>query len=185
MSPAPDDLMARLPREIAARIALRLPDLRACRAMAGRFDLGQLKRRSVSAPAVLVSWLGGREAPALAGEVRIWRLSMTAFIVTRDRPGLSRDQAAASIAQVLMGLIPGQTWGLVHLGQAEDARLDVLVSAGSEAQAVNLSAVSWTQPMTLGGPAPEGPIDPAVYVGQAPAIGADHAGDYEQIGGGT
>jgi hypothetical protein len=178
------DLLATLPEVIAARIRVALPGLRDCRGMAGRFDLDQLKARGVAAPAVLVSRLRIRQDATLAGPHVTWTAQMVAFVLTRDELGLPRDVAAANIVQVLLRLIPDQTWGRPDdLGGAFEAAEEPLITASSEKQALSLSAVTWTQPLALSGLPVAPAILPELYLGQAPRIGAANVEDYTRIGG--
>ncbi len=185
MTDTPADLLARLPEIIAARIRVVLPGLRDCRGMAGRFDLDQLKQRGVAAPAVLVSRLRIRQDQTVAGPLYLWQVQMVAFILTREELGLPRDVAAANIAQVLLRLIPDQVWGRPgDLGAAFDVAEEPLITAGSEKQALSLSAVTWTQPISLAGMPVAPAIVPELYLGQAPRIGAAFEKDYDLIGDG-
>lgn len=185
MTDTPADLLATLSDVIAARIKVALPALRDCRGMAGRFDLDQLKQRGVAAPAVLVSRLRIRLDETVAAPHFIWHVGMVAFIVTRDELGLPRDVAAANIAQVLLRLIPDQVWGLPEdLGAAYEVAEEPLITASAEKQAIALSAVTWTQRLSLSGLPVAPAISPEVYLGQAPRIGAAYESDYDLIGDG-
>lgn len=184
MTDTPADLLATLADVMAARIKLALPALRDCRGMAGRFDLDQLKSRGVASPAVLVSQLGIRQDETVAAPHFLWAARMVAFVVTRDELGLPRDTGAATIAQVLLRLIPDQVWGLPDdLGAAREVAWEPLITSSSEKQALSLSAVTWTQPVALSGLPVAPAIVPELYVGQAPRTGPAFENDYELIGG--
>lgn len=184
MTDTPADLLATLSDVIAARIKVALPDLRECRGMAGRFDLDQLKARGVAAPAVLVSRLRIGQDETVAAPHFLWEVQMVAFILTREELGLRRDVAAANIAQVLLRLIPDQVWGLPDdLGAAYRVAEEPLITASAEKQALSLSAVTWTQPLSLAGLPVAPAIVPELYLGQDPLIGPDHIDDYTLIGG--
>lgn len=178
------ELLAGLPAHVAAAIAAALPGLREAEAHAGRFDLDELAAFTARAPAVRVALLRvgpGREmsGPSIQREARL-----AAFVVTRDAPGLPRDRAAAAIAQRLLTLIANNRWSLADLGQAREAEAENLYSKGARGQGVSLWAVSWLQPLALeAAPAAGTPV--ALYVSQAPEIGAAHEDDYELIGSGA
>lgn len=184
MSETPDDLLATLADVIAARVHAALPGLRDCRGMAGRFDLDQLKQRGVAAPAVLVSRLRIGQDVTVAAPHFLWEVQMVAFILTRDQLGLPRDVAAANIAQVLLRLIPDQVWGLPNdLGAAFNVAEEPLITTSAEKQALSLSAVTWTQPLSLSGLPVAPDIVPELYVGQDPLVGPAHIDDYSLITG--
>lgn len=186
MTDTPADLLATLADTMAARIHVALPDLRDCRGMAGRYDLDQIKNRGVACPAVLVSRLRISQDLTVAAPHFLWQVQMVAFILTRDELGLPRDLAAANIAQVLLGLIPDQVWGLGNdLGGAFNVGEEPLITASAEKQALSLSAVTWTQPLSLSGLPVAPAIVPELYLGQAPNIGLAHVDDYTLITGGA
>lgn len=167
--PAPrPDLLAALPELVATRIHTVLPGLRTCRGMAGAFDLEELKRQSLAAPAVLVSCLAVTPRQALAGPHRTWTAAMAAFVVTRDAPGLKRDAAAAAIVQTLLGLIPDNHWAEPGVGPAERVEARVMVGQGAREITAHLSAVSWEQPLTFAALPAAAVVPLAIYVGGEP-----------------
>lgn len=118
MTPIRPDLLSSLPGLVVARVSAALPDLAQCSTMAGKLDLSTLKSISARAPAVLVSHLGIGATRAFSGPEWHYSARLAAFVLTRDRPGLQRDVAAANIVQVLMSMIPGATWGVDGQGPA-------------------------------------------------------------------
>lgn len=174
--------LADLPGLIAARIHTHLPELRQCEGMAGRFDLAELQTTSVRAPAVLVARLGASMQPPMAGPYHLYAMRMAAFVVTKDAPGLARDDAAAAICQALLQRIPGAAWEIEGLGPAADVADQSLSAAAQKAKGVAVWAVTWTQPTTLEQLPAQTVIPVSLYVSQAPQIGADHEGDYDLIG---
>ena len=180
----PADLLGTLPDLIATEIHAALPGLRECRGIAGRLDVEALKSKGIAAPAVLVARLRSRQDRTYAGPHHTYRLQMAAFILCKDTLGLTRDQAAANVAQVLMRIIPENQWQLPdHVHPAELVTEEPLVSAASDKAALALTAVTWEQVIAVA--AFEAPlaITPEIYLGQSPQIGLGHEGDYEQIGG--
>lgn len=162
------DLLAALPGIVAERLHEVLPGLRDCAGMAGGFDLADLKREGIAAPAVRVSVLGVAPLGAEAGPRRRWVASMAAYIVTRDTMGLPRDAAALAIGQTLLATIPDQTWSEPGLGPAERPELRVIVGRGAREIALHLSAVTWRQPLVFEALDPGTPLPIEVYVGGAP-----------------
>ena len=181
----PETLLSSLPELVAAGIAVALPGLRDCRGFAGRLDPKVIKARGIAAPAVLVSRLRLRQDRTLAGPHHTFRAQMAAFILCKDELGLPRDIGAANIAQRLLTLIPEADWGQPdHLMPAEAVTEEPLVSADSDGLGMALTAVTWEQVIALSPlPTPEA-LRPALYLGQAPLIGAAHVDAYELMGGG-
>lgn len=166
MSAAPQaDLLAGLPDLVADRIKLRLPELRQCKGMVGGFDLEELKRQGIQAPAVLVSRLGVTPLPTLAGPHRRYAVSMAAFIVTRDTMGLSRDIALGNISSTLLQMVPDHCWGIAGVGPADKVEERVLVNRDARQVTAALAAIVWQQPVTLT-PLPEAePVPVELYLG--------------------
>ncbi len=178
---APEALLSALPTAIALALKAVLPELRDCKAIAGRFNLDDLKDQSIAAPAVLVSLIKWGQASGRSGQTQ-YRAQIVAFIVTKDTMGLQRDVAAVNIAQAITALADGNTWGLEACGPAEAIGFETLVTAAARKLASSLAVVTWTQPFVLTGEAIS-VITPELYLGIAPEIGIPHVDDYIQIGG--
>ncbi|MDE2667551.1 MAG: hypothetical protein OXI69_15530 [Acidobacteriota bacterium] len=183
---------------VAAEIQAWLPELKTCEGHDGRFDLAELKRRALKTPAVLVS-CGGTTSVEERGDeginsTRQW----TAFVLTRDAPGLSRGEAARNLVDaleflILLGAIrteektgvqrQSNRWGLRGVGQPEQLRSQNLYSGTIDKKGVALWAVSWRQTLSLRPLTEEEdcPIPSHVYLGQAPEIGTGHEADYERV----
>lgn len=179
----PADLLAMLPATVAGTIHAALPGLQECRGIAGRLNVEQIRQLGIKTPAVLVSRLRARQDKTYAGPHRSFRLQMAAFILCKDGLGLPRDLAAANIAQALLNLVPDHDWAIPdHVMPAEAVTEEPLVSIEANRQGLALTAVTWEQVVALAPfPAPEA-ISPALYLGQAPQVGAAHEADYQQIG---
>lgn len=177
MSVAPD-LIATLAATVAARVAADLPGLRTSRAIDGPFDVAELKRLGAGAPAVLIAVLGARQGqPGAHWQLRHHHLSMAAYVVTRNEGGLSGQAAALAIVQHLLAVIPEEVWGLADAGPAEQVDWRVLVTKETRDLGVHLSAVTWSQPVTLLAPA-TAPVPVELYYNRAPEIGLAHQPDY-------
>jgi hypothetical protein len=142
-------LLANLPGIVARAIHTHLPDLAECTPMLGGFDLEELKRASIKAPAIRVTRLGLRPRDTRAGPHRRFDAMMAAFVITRDRAGLPRDAALSNLTAALLTLIPDNRWATEGIGEAQDAEERVLVNAGARAVTLSLAAVTWVQPITL------------------------------------
>lgn len=176
------DLLSALPGLVADRIRPVLPELRACHGMVGGFDLEELKRVGVAAPAVLVSRLGLEAVRPMGGPHRLFHVNMAAFIVARDQLGLPRDEAMGNIASAILRLVPDANWGEPGVGPAEQVSERVLVNSAARNVTTNLAAVIWKQPIVLE-PLPETETVPIqLYLGQAPNVGTGNADQYDMIG---
>lgn len=182
MSGPREDLIAQLPDLVAAQIKLILPELRLCKGMVGGFDVEELKRQGLAAPAVLVSRLGIDQRQTLGGPHRLFTVTMAAFVVTRDTMGLPRDIAAANIVQALLRRIPDAVWSEPGVGPAEDVEERVLVTRAARDVTASLSAVMWRQPVALEALPEAEPVEIQLYLGQAPQVGPGFEGDYTPIG---
>lgn len=178
----PNQILADLRPTICAEVRSLLPDLRECEPHEGKYSLEELKRDGLPSPAVKVSILGAKQDKIFAASPATFLLKMAAYVVTRDSLGKSRDEAAATICQVLMKLVPENDWSLDGIGRARDTALHCLVSTKVKSKGVSLWALTWHQPVSFFAPL-ESPLGVELYLGRAPQIGADHAADYEQIGG--
>lgn len=177
-----ETLLSELPQIVCDEVLLFLHELKECRPHAGKFSLEELKRKGLPSPSVLVSVLGAKQDIIYAGHATSFMLQMAAYVVVRDGLGAPRDARAANICQLLLSLIPGQRWLKDALGEARNVRMHTLVSSKTKDHAVSLWAVSWDQPISFFQPA-DNPLGAELYVAQAPAIGAEHEGDYDEIGG--
>ncbi|MBR3371173.1 MAG: hypothetical protein IKG52_11155 [Rhodobacteraceae bacterium] len=161
----PITLLANLPGIVASAIHDRLPDLAECTPMLGGFDLEELKRTSVKAPAIRVTRLGLRPRDTRAGPHRRFDAMMAAFVITRDRAGLPRDVALSNLTAALLALIPDNSWATAGLGEAEGVEERVLVNGATRGVALSLAAVTWVQPVTLAALPASGPVPVTLYLG--------------------
>lgn len=176
------DLLSSLPQVICDALSRKLPELKACEPHSGKFDLDELKKKSLPAPAVLVSMLGAAQDATYGDDAHSFMLRMAAYVVTKDALGLPRDIAAANIGQKLLATVPGRLWVPEGTGAARKVALHSLVTGRTRDVTASLWAVTWTQPVSFFEPEPL-PLGVDLYVGQAPAIGVEHQDSYSEIGG--
>ncbi len=174
-------LLADLPAAVVTAIRAILPALARCETMTGRFDLAELNKSGIPAPAVRVSVLGLKESGRAAGDFVEFGARMAAYVITRDRLGRTRDEHAATIAQAICSLVPADDWGMDAIGPAEDVACDVLASVATRDAGVALWAVTWTQPLTFYARTTE-VVPVELYVAEG-AAGTGNAGDYAPVGG--
>lgn len=103
-----------------------VPGLYTCEAHGGRFDLGELKRWSKQAPAVLVAAVS---VPSIADDAtRIAEVRWVAYLVTRDTPQATRDVAALDFSEALLRLVRKNTWSLDNAQKPERVAAENLYS---------------------------------------------------------
>lgn len=177
------DLLAVLPQLVAEQVSAWLPHLATCKGIVGRIDLAEVKRQGISAPAVLVSRFGTRIDRTLAGPHRHYLTDMSAFVVTKSTVNLDRNEAAAAITQVLLARLPDMNLETDGVGVVSDVAEHSLITTDVQKEGLALWAVTWRLEIALADLPAAPPINPALYVGWAPRIGAAHVDDYERIGG--
>lgn len=178
------NLLAELPDLIAARIRAVMPELATCKGLVGRADVEMLKRIGVASPAVLISRVRTGQDKTLAGPHVTYRVEMAAFVVCKDGLGLPRHEMAGRIAQVLLCLIPNNHWGQPDdLDGAEAVQELPLASKAADEAGLSIIAVTWQHLCALSNLPPDEPIEPQVYLGLVPQIGAAHVDAYDEIGG--
>lgn len=150
------DLLAAMPDLIAGKIGDLLPGLRSASGISGRIDKAAIDRIGVAAPAVLVSQFGARIGTTSAGPQHYYLVDVSAFVITKDAPGLDRDEAAATIVQALLQALPDHRWGEPGLGEMTDIAAHSLVTIELQKAGVALWAVTWRQQVAFtGSPEPQ------------------------------
>ncbi|MEM1344859.1 MAG: hypothetical protein AAGI34_09805 [Pseudomonadota bacterium] len=143
-------LLPTLPGLIAEQIGLALPDLGSCEGASGRFDLKELRQIGAKPPAVRVGLLRVGDGMEVSGPAYHHPLRFAAYVITADRGGLDRDDAALAIVERLIGLIHGNAWGSDCLGEPMKVSADNLYSAGARGQGVAMWGVAWDQEIQIG-----------------------------------
>ena len=183
---------------VAEEIKTWLPDLKSCRPHDGRFDLPEVKRFALQAPAVLVSCLATLSVTDRGDQSVNADRSWAAFVLTRSSPGLPRGEAARNLVDalellILRGIVEedpitgeqrlANRWGLTGVGPAEQLRSQNLYSGTIDKQGAALWVVTWRQILRLKPliAAEDCPIPSEVYLGRDPEIGAGHEPDYERV----
>ncbi|WP_417766724.1 hypothetical protein [Stappia sp.] len=150
--------------------AAALPQLRSCDAQFGRFDLDELQRNTIKAPALRVAIL---RAPVMinAGGSYDAALECAAFAVT-DGKGESRDADAWKIAEAALAVLsPRQRFGLPSIGAPGDLRISPLLTGHLDRRGVSVVALEWKQTLrevTVGVFEDGGPIELEIEVNGEP-----------------
>ena len=142
-------------RMIGDAVRAAMPELKDVSGHPGRFDLEELRRTSVRAPAVRIAILGAPRIGEVSDERIRATLSMAAFVITKDAPGLPRDEAAVNITEGLIRLVSLNQWQAdgqagFGIGLPEEIRADNVFAAATDRAGVALWAVSWKQTLVLG-----------------------------------
>lgn len=112
----------------------------------GEFTYDNLQGIAARPMTCLVSFLGVKEADLQAGEVRC-RCQFGAFVLTTDRPKVSRDSSALVIVTRLLMAVPGNLWGL-DISAPENVEAINLYPAGDD-QGLALWKIIWEQPVAF------------------------------------
>lgn len=113
----------------------------------GRFTLEDLKTVAARPMSILVSCLAIKKADLQAGQVDC-RCVWGAFVVTVDKPQMSRDEAALIIVTRLMMKIPGNRWGL-DISAPEEIEAMNLYSGKTDEKGMVIWAITWEQDIAL------------------------------------
>ena len=169
-------------KAIQTAVKGRLPSLRQCDIHGGRFDGEELKRRAARTPAVLIVCLGADKITPSDTGARDLHLALTAFIITRDTPKLTRQSAAMTIAETVIDLVTDNRF-TEGAFPAERVKMQNLYAGPIDRHGVALWAVSWVQRLRTGAPAADqdGKIPEYLYVGISPDTGRDHIDDYVEV----
>lgn len=162
----------------------KFPALKACATHPGRFDLTEIKRVAIKAPAILVACLGVPKLDEAGTEEKDVELVMAAFVLTKDQKGLPRDVGALNIVEALLTHIPMRKWGMTGLGPASKIAAENLYSGEIDRTGVALWAVSFRHKIRIGEniwEAESGVLPDTVYAGYEPDVGLEHEPDYEEV----
>ncbi|WP_319774471.1 hypothetical protein [Breoghania sp.] len=119
-----------------------MPTLKECKAQLGRFDLEELERNSIKAPALRCAVL---RAPLEANpdDTSSARLACAAFAICDGR---NMDDDAWMVAEAAAALLRrNQRFGLSDIGAPIDIRIAPVLSANFNRRGVAIVATEWTQ----------------------------------------
>ena len=138
---------------IVADLRGQLPSLRSCEVHDGKWDLAEVKRQTILAPAVLIAWLGTLRTENPGERWTDCEQHLAAFVVTRDGrvPGgkLRRGEAARNLVDWLLLYLPRARWGLGDVGQATDLLAENIYSGAIDKTGIAMWAVTWRQKLRL------------------------------------
>lgn len=114
----------------------------------GRFDAGEIDRRSFKSPALRVAFLGAGRSKPLPDKTRRYDASWGVFILTdgRGRAAEGLDLMVAIAERIEVNRFAAAA----PVGLPENIRLDPLYSASTDDKGIALFSVSWNQSIRLG-----------------------------------
>ncbi|WP_111745614.1 hypothetical protein [Salinisphaera orenii] len=116
----------------------------------GRFDVRELQKRSVAAPAVRVSVMD-IATEHLGGGLGIWATAdLAAYIVTAGDRHYRADERALLLQSILLPLVNFNQWGIACEPARDVAGRNLYSSDLADKFSVALAAVTWTQSIELG-----------------------------------
>lgn len=143
--PLLDDLL----NAVCASLAT-ISGVKDCDLTGGRFDLGELRKFAVKAPAIRVACLGIAEVrQADTGEFDA-RASIGAFIVTKDGTGVSRETQALLIVPEVIKRSQLGRWGTLKVHPGRDVSAENLYSGTLQSTGASIWGVAWKQGVRLG-----------------------------------
>ena len=133
---------------VVAGLRAAVPALRDVQAHGGRFNLDELKRYSVNAPAARVAFAGMKPVTLDNVGRLIGPVNMAVYLVTAGRDG---DAVLLDLIEATAATIRMNQWGLVDISAARVETIENLYSSGAEAQGVHLAGVTFEQQLAFGG----------------------------------
>lgn len=170
-----------LRQAVIDQIKQDIPKLRAVDAHPGRFNLEELKRIATKLPAIRVALMSSPQLKQVETGEKEAVVRMAAFVITGDRRGLPKDDAALALVEALLVLVPGQRWSMKGVLDAANVKADNLFSGKVDRQGVAMWAITWEQPIRLGEDVWGGGVLPTeVYInGDSDSFGDESS--YEQV----
>ncbi|ADZ72404.1 phage head spike fiber domain-containing protein [Polymorphum gilvum] len=155
---------------VEATFTAALPVLRSCAVQFGRFDLDELQRNTIRAPALRIGVIRAPVQASAGGSYDVG-LEIAAFAIAEGKePG--RDADAWAIAEAVLAVLsPRQRFGLARIGAPQGLRIAPLISGQFDRRGVSVVAVEWTQALrevTAGVFAEGEPIELTLDVNGAP-----------------
>lgn len=111
----------------------------------GRFDGDEVKRWAVTAPCALVGILGMPAFEYEGGQL-VAGVEWGVFIVTKDKNGVKRDEAALALLEQFLSVItPSQRWNDEATHAPENIRATSLYGSRVDTNGLAIWAITWSQ----------------------------------------
>lgn len=118
----------------------------------GQFDsLDEIRRLAIKNPAVLVSCRGFRNPMMLAVDELHATVQWVVYVLTTDRPQLSRGQSAAVLVSAITAVLDDQRWG-VDAGAPEDVVGRNITTNEIDKAGICLWSIAWLQAVPIAEP---------------------------------
>ena len=134
---------------VCATIKSWLPELAKCETHPGRFTLDSLKTVATKLPGLFVGWLAVPEVENEQGGIRRVELTLVAFLVVGDKPGLPRDVAARAMMETLVVRLPEHQFGRPEAEPARKVHGQNLYDGKLGAVGATMWSLSWQQTVRL------------------------------------
>jgi phage gp37-like protein len=144
---------------VVAGLRAALPALRDVQPHGGRFNLDELKRYSVNAPAARVAFAGMKPVELDDAGRIIGPLHMAVYLITAGRDG---DGLLLDLIEDAAAVIRLNQWGLRDISAARIDAIENLYSSGAEAQGVYLAGITFEQQLAFGSNLADADLDAAV-----------------------
>ena len=144
---------------VVSGLRAALPALRDVQPHGGRFNLDELKRYSVNAPAARVAFAGMKPVGLDNVGRLIGPVNMAVYLITAGKDG---DAVLLDLIEEAASAIRMNQWGLSDISAAKVETIENLYSSGAEAQGVYLAGITFEQQLALGSNLYEQDLDAAI-----------------------
>lgn len=140
---SPSSRIETLKGALVSNIEAILPQLKECRAIGGRFNIDELEKRSIRAPAVLIGVLKSPVKQSADGSVDV-DANIAAFCLTEGNEE-KRDAACWVMAEAIAAMLSStKHWGVGGFGQPTRIDIEPVISADTRSRGVTLVAVTFS-----------------------------------------
>jgi len=162
----------------------KFPAVKSCKKHPGQFDMKELAKIAVQAPALRVAVYEFFKVAEVDGGEVDFACGFSLAVITTDKKCLPREVSAVNLSEQLSRLLAkGQTFGCDYAFPSHSVTARNLYGGELSRKKVQMWEVRFRQIVRLGDPdwQPEGIAPTKVYVGHSPKIGDGHEEDYVLI----
>jgi len=140
-------MLMELRDKIVSGLAANFPALKDVKPHGGRFDVDELKKYSLNAPAVRVAFVGFSRAQLNSAGQLVGPLQFALFIITKGRDS---DREGLVLAEQIADYVQFQQWGIANVQAAQVTGIENLYNDGVDTAGITLLAVTVTQNAAMG-----------------------------------
>lgn len=130
---------------IRSKLASEIQDVIGVHTHGGRFDADELARWTRIAPCAHVGILGIPTTELEGGQI-VANVEWGAFIVTKDKPGVKRDEAALVLVEAFLNVIrPTQRWDDTNAHRPQNIKASNLYGGKLDSNGAAIWAITWSQ----------------------------------------